>query len=95
MKVLIIIERGPRHSFLIKLHTEQLKREIRNLVARRKNPLAIAIALSKGRFEKEVTYNEIQDVKADLLLSENNVSWDLTDRRLDDVKSIKIGKKEN
>jgi len=81
MKILIIIGRDPHHSFLIKLHTEQLKREVRNLIARRKNSLAMTTALSKGRFEKEVTRDEIHDVKADLLLSENSVSWDLTNER--------------
>ena len=81
MKVLIIIARDPHHSFLVKLHTEQLKREIRNLIARRKNSLAMATVLSKGRFEKEVTIDEIHGIKADLLLSENRVSWDLTNER--------------
>jgi hypothetical protein len=66
----------------VRLHTERLKREIRNLIARKKNSLAMVAALSKGRFEKEVACHEIHAVKADLLLSEKNVSWDLTKNKL-------------
>lgn len=78
MRVLIIVARDPHHSFLVRLHTEKLRREVRDLVARRKNSLAMAMALSKGRFEKEVACHEIHDVEADLLISERSVSWDLS-----------------
>ena len=78
MKVLIVIAKGPHYSFLVTLHTEKLKREVRNLIGLRKNSLAMAAALSKGRFEREVACHEVRGLKADLLLSENNVNWDLT-----------------
>ncbi len=81
MKILIIIGRDLHRSFLIRLHTEQLKREIRNLIIKGNNSLAMATALSKGRFEKEVACDEIYDIKADLLLSVDSVRWDLTRER--------------
>ena len=78
MRVLIIVAQDPHHSFLVWLHSEKLRHKIRNLIARGKNSLAMVTALSQGRFEKEVACNEIHGVKADLLISENSVSWDLS-----------------
>ena len=42
--------------------------------------LAMIAALSKGRFEKEVACHEIHGVKADLLISEDRVNWDLSNK---------------
>lgn len=82
MKILIVISQGARQSFLVRLHTEKLRREVRDLVARRKNSLAMATALSKGRLEKEVACHEIHRVEADLMLSEDSANWDLTRRKI-------------
>jgi superfamily I DNA and RNA helicase len=77
MKVLIVVTRNPHYSLLITLHTKELREEIRDLVSRRKNSMAMATALSRGRFEREVAHNEMQDVKADLMLSVDSSNWDL------------------
>jgi hypothetical protein len=80
MKILIVIAKSPYYSLLVTLHTEKLRREVKSLVAQRKNSAAMATALLKGRFERQVDRYEIPDVKADVLLSENSVNWDLTSR---------------
>lgn len=77
VKILIVIAKDPHYSFLVELKSERLKREVKNLIAQRKNSAAMATALLKGRFERQVDRHEIPDVKADMLLSEDNVNWDL------------------
>lgn len=78
MKVLIVVEHGSKQRFLVTLHTEELVKEIKNLISWRKHSRAIATALCKGRFERVVQDHELPTVKADLILSENSTSWDLT-----------------
>ena len=77
MKVLIIIRRSPVQRFLVELHTDKLVKEVSTLLARRRNSQAIATALAKGRFSREVHENESQDVKADIIITEESVHWDL------------------
>jgi len=77
MKVLIVIDHSPKQRFLVKLHTEALIREVIDLIERRRHSQAMVTALSKGRFEKEVDQHELPNVKADLILSKDNASWDL------------------
>lgn len=88
MKVLILVACKSCHGFLVSLHTRTLRREIRQLIARRKNSMAIAAALSRGRIEKELMRHEVCDVKVDLLLSESRTSWDLLNDAGRNVKSI-------
>ena len=77
MMVLIVIEHSPKQRFLVKLHTEALIREVTKLIERRRHSQAMVTALSKGRFAKEIDQNELPNVKADLILSKDSVSWDL------------------
>ena len=78
MKVLVVIKRSPTQRFLVGLHTNKLVKEVATLVGKRRNSQAIMTALAKGRFEKEVSEGDLPKVKADLILTEENVSWDLT-----------------
>lgn len=78
MKVLIVIKRSPPQRFLVELHTDKLVKEVSTLLAKRKNSQAIVMALSKGRFDREISENEAHAVKADIILTEENVHWDLT-----------------
>jgi len=78
MKVLIVIERSPAQRYLVRLHTDELIREVTDLIKRKRHSRAIMSVLSKGRFEKEVQYHEIPNLKADLILSEDFACWDLT-----------------
>jgi hypothetical protein len=47
------------------------------LVDRNMHSQAVMKVLSKGRFEREVLGKDAHSVDADLILSENNVRWDL------------------
>jgi len=78
MKVLVVIRRSPTQRFLVELHTNKLVKEVSALVAKRRNSQAIATALAKGRFDREIYENEVHAVKADIILSEESVHWDLT-----------------
>ena len=77
MKVLIVIKRSPPQRFLVELHTNKLVKEVAQLLARRRNSQAIATTLAKGRFDREIHENEAHKIKADIILTEENVRWDL------------------
>lgn len=77
MKVLVVIRRSPTRRFLVELHTDKLIKEISKLVARRRHSQAIATALAKGRFEREIFDSNLHDVRADVILTEENVHLDL------------------
>ncbi len=78
MKVLVVIRRSPVQRFLVELHTNKLVKEVATLIGRRRHSKAIVTALSKGRFERQVADDELPNVRADVILTEHNVSWDLT-----------------
>lgn len=78
MKVLILIRRNPARRFLVELHTTKLVKEVTQLLSRRRNSQAIATTLAKGRFDKEVQEKDVHSVKADVILTEENVHLDLT-----------------
>jgi hypothetical protein len=78
MKVLVVIRRSPPQRFLVELHTDKLVKEVATLVGKRRNSQAIVTALSKGKFQQDVSESEVKNVKADLILTEENVCWDLT-----------------
>ena len=77
MKVLIVIRRSPAQRFLVKLHTDKLVREMATLINKGRHSKAIVMALSKGSFERQITDEDISNVKADVILTEHNASWDL------------------
>lgn len=78
MKILVVIRRSPAQRFLVELHSDKLVKEVTALIRRRRNSKAIITALSKGRLERQVADEELPNVKADIILTEHNVSWDLT-----------------
>ena len=77
MKVLVVIKKSPAQRFLVELHTDKLVKEVATLVGKRRNSQAIVTALSKGKFEQEVSEGELPKIKADLILSEESAHWDL------------------
>lgn len=77
MKILVVIRRSPAQRFLVELKSAELVEEIATLIGRKRHSQAIATALAKGRFEKEVTDADLPKVKASFILTEENVSWDL------------------
>ena len=78
MKVLVVIRRSPARQFLVELHTNKLVKEVATLIGKRRHSKAIVTALSKGRFERQVADEELPNIRADVILTEHNVSWDLT-----------------
>lgn len=64
--------------FLVGLQTNKLVKEVATLVGKRRYSQAIAVALAKGRFEREIPDNEYQKIAADVILTEGSVHWDLT-----------------
>ena len=76
MRILIVTARKPKKRFLVKLHTDELIDEVKNLINDKKNSQAITSALKKGRVEREVAHNEC-GVGVDLILTKNSARWDL------------------
>ena len=69
MKVIIV--KKSLKKFLVELTTNKLVKEVAILVARQKNPEAIAAMLAKGKIEMEITDNNSKDVEADIIVDEN------------------------
>ena len=67
----IIIVRRSLKRFLVEINTNQLVKEVAVLVARRKNPEAVAAIMAKGRIEREITDSDLKNVTADVILTEN------------------------
>lgn len=78
MRVLVIIGRIPAKRYLIKLHTEELINEVRELINKSRHSQAITAVLTKGRFEREVLEGDLPTLEADVILSKNTARWDLT-----------------
>ena len=78
MKVLVIVERSPKHRFLVRLHKPGLVRDVKTLVNRKKYATAIVTALSRGVFEKEISVEELPGLDARLILSEDSANWDIS-----------------
>lgn len=77
MRLLILIAKNPKENLLVKLHTEELIKEIKDLINRRLHSEAISAALTKGTLEKRLASHELGGVNADAILSEDKVIWDL------------------
>ena len=71
MKALVITKKNRTKRFLVEIHTDSLVQEIAALVSKKRYSEAAAIALAKGRIEKEVSENDVKDIKADLLIEES------------------------
>lgn len=80
MRILVLLSSNPGDGFLVRLHTEELVREIKRLIAERDNSKAMVTALTKGKIEREITHDRAQSVDAELILTKNRACWDLTKR---------------
>lgn len=78
MKILIVIQRSPVQRFLVDLQSAKLVEEVSRLIGRKRHSQAIVTALSKGRLEREVALADLPKVKASFILTEENISWDVT-----------------
>lgn len=79
MGILLLIDRERELRFFVKVAGKAAIDRIKDLVGKKKNREAMMLALVNGRFEKEVDSNEMTGVKANLILSETNASWDLVE----------------
>ena len=75
MKVLILLSSGSDDGFLVKLHTEELVREIKKYIFRRNNSKAMMTALTKGKIEREVSHGEAKSIAAELILTKERACW--------------------
>lgn len=78
MRVLVTIRNSPAQIYMVKLLTQALVNEVRELIDKRKHSQAIIAVMTKGSLEREIDEREILAVKADLILSMSNAMWDLT-----------------
>ncbi|MBP7056479.1 MAG: hypothetical protein KBB52_06480 [Candidatus Omnitrophica bacterium] len=76
MKVLIVVRCSPAQRFLVTLKTKKLSEEVMTLLRKNRRSQAIAKALSRGIFEREVGCDELPGVGVDLIISEDGASWD-------------------
>jgi hypothetical protein len=77
VRILIVATKKPKQRFLVKLHTDELIDEVKNLINKRKHSQAMVYALSKGIVEKHLTQHEICHTDANLILTEDAARWDL------------------
>jgi len=78
MKVLIKIRNSPEQRFLVELSGKKLIKEVRNLAESGKYSKAIVTALSKGKFQGELSEKEARNIAANIILTKDNARYDLT-----------------
>ncbi len=78
MKILIVVRRSPVHRFLVDVDNKSLVKDCQKLISKNKHSDAMVLALTKGRFDREIFESELPKLKADMILREDGVSWDLT-----------------
>jgi hypothetical protein len=78
LRLLVDIAANPRQRFLVKLHRKELVKEIKRLINKRKYSQAIVWAIFNGKLEGELAHKEIMGANADLIITEESASWDLT-----------------
>ncbi|MDD3906242.1 MAG: hypothetical protein PHS46_06940 [Candidatus Omnitrophica bacterium] len=81
MRIILVIAGTSGKNILVKLYSQDDIRNVRELLWQRKHPEAMAIALKKGRFEKEVEDHELGDLGAELILRKDRAYWDITGRK--------------
>jgi len=75
MRLLIEASKNPRYVFLVTLEDKKLRTEVADLLAKRKNSEAMAMAISRGKFGGQVDDLEVPGLSVDLIISEDRVSW--------------------
>ena len=78
MKVLIILGGGPVQRYLVDLCKQAVVKEVKKLISTNKYSEAAAVAFRRGDLARAVTEDEMSDLGADLILSKDAASWDLT-----------------
>ncbi len=77
MKILITVKNNPPSRYLVTLITQELIKEVKDLVNRKKHAQAMFTSFAKGSLDREVLEEDIPHIEADLMLSEEHARWDL------------------
>lgn len=77
MKILIKIRANPQQMFLVELPQRKIVKEIGALLCKGEYSGAITAALSGGKRLREIAREDFSRVDADLILTEENASYDL------------------
>jgi hypothetical protein len=78
MKVLIVLGGGPVQRYLVNLCKQSVVKEVKELISTNKYSEAAAVAFKRGDLARAVREDEISGLDADLILSKDAASWDLT-----------------
>lgn len=73
MKIVILGKDGGTSKILVRLHSQALKREVMELINKRRHARAVEAAINKGKRIKE----QKPVSRADLVLTKSRASWDL------------------
>ena len=77
MRVIVNIRKSPPQRYLVQLLTKSIIKEVRDLINNKKHSLAVMTVFSKGVLERIIADDDLHSVSADLILSEDNASWDI------------------
>lgn len=77
MKVLVLLSNDAEVGYLISLPSEGLIKELRQLIDDSKITKAIVTAISKGIVEKLIDRNDANDIRADLILTQERACWNV------------------
>ena len=76
MRILVILPDDPPKKVLVELSDRQHIRNVKDLIKRKVYSEAIEIVLQKGNPGKEIRADEVEKLRADLILQEDSAYWD-------------------
>ena len=78
MRAMVIVNTSSSaQRYLVRLFTDALVNEVRNLINEKRHADAVRTVFTSGIFEREILDEEVPRLEADLVLSENNAYWDV------------------
>jgi len=78
MKIIVVIKKSPAKRYLIHIQNEENVNVFMRFIGQGMRSQAIVFAFAEGVFEKELSRDELEETRADLVLSEYSSSWDIT-----------------
>jgi hypothetical protein len=77
MKIIVSTKKSPENHFLVSIDEKGAVKEVKDLLGKGKYKKASTFVLNEGKVEREVLFDDLSGVKADLILTEKNARWDL------------------
>lgn len=77
MLILIKTQKAPEQRFLVNLQEPWLVDEVRSLIDESKHSKAVRAVLSKGKFIREVSEEDIHLIDVNIILTEKNAHYNL------------------